>query len=84
MEAAFERGKIVITPKLPVGRSKFPSADDEYTPAERTAINRGIAQSEKEYKQGRSLGPFSTHEEFSASLHKQTAKLREKKIKRAR
>jgi bifunctional DNA-binding transcriptional regulator/antitoxin component of YhaV-PrlF toxin-antitoxin module len=83
VEAAFQRGKIVITPKLVTDGSRFPKADDEYTPAQRRAINRGIAQSEKEYKQGRSFGPFDTHEEFIASLHRQTPKPREKKIKRA-
>ena len=44
------------------------SADDEYTPEERRSIARGITQSEKEYSQGRSFGPFETHEEFIASL----------------
>lgn len=83
VEAAFQRGKIVITPKPVIDRSKFPNADDEHTPAQRRVINRGIAQSEKEYKQGRSLGPFSTHEEFIASLHRQAPKPRDKKIRRA-
>src|ERR1039457_4082185 len=83
VEAAFQRGKIVITPKLVIDRSKFPNADDEYTPAQRRAVNRGIAQSEKEIQHGRTFGPFNTHEEFIASLHKQTPKLRGKKIKRA-
>jgi hypothetical protein len=50
--------------------------------AQRRAINRGIAQSEKEYKQGRSFGPFSTHEEFIASLHKESARLSGTKRKR--
>ena len=68
--------------------SKFPSlpltslADDEYTPAQRLIIDRGIARSEKEYKEGRSFGPFKTHEAFIASLHMQAAKLRGKKTKR--
>ena len=83
VEAAFQRGKIVITPKLLSGSSEVPNADDEYTPAQRRAINRGIAQSEKEYKQGRSFGPFNTHEECIASLRKQPPKPREKKTKRA-
>src|ERR1017187_540342 len=78
-EAAFHRGKIGSTPQLAIDRAKFPSADDEYPPAQRRAVTRGIAQSEKEYKQGRSFGPFNTHEEFIASLHKQTPKLRGKK-----
>jgi|ERR1035441_2908147 AbrB family looped-hinge helix DNA binding protein len=83
VEAAFQRGKIVITPKPVAGRSNVASADDEYTPAQRRAIDRGIAQSEKEYKEGRSFGPFNTHEEFIASLHRHAPRPREKKIKRA-
>ncbi len=57
-------------------------ADDEYTPEQRRAIDRGIAQSEREYKQGHYFGPFATHEEFIASLHKEAGKLRAKKNKR--
>jgi len=46
-------------------------------------IDRGIAQSLKEFKQGRSYGPFETHTEFIASLHKEAKKPRGKKSKRA-
>ena len=45
-----------------------PKSDDEYAPAQRKAIDRGIAQSEKEYAQGKSYGPFGTAEEAIASL----------------
>ena len=55
---------------------KVPSAEDEYTAAERRAINRGIAQSEKEYQAGLAAGPFETHEEFIAALHAGAAKPR--------
>ena len=65
----FVRGKIIITPRLIIDRSKFPVADD-YTPAQRRAINRGIAQSEKEYRAGKAFGPYATHEQFIADLHK--------------
>jgi AbrB family looped-hinge helix DNA binding protein len=80
---AFQRGKIIITPRVAIDRSQFPNADDEYTPAQRKAINRGIAQSEKEYKQGKGLGPFDSHAEFIASLHKAVKKLDSKKNKPA-
>jgi bifunctional DNA-binding transcriptional regulator/antitoxin component of YhaV-PrlF toxin-antitoxin module len=83
VEAAFQRGRIVITPKLAANGSGLPKTDNEYTLAQRRAINKGIAQSEKEYKQGRSFGPFNTHAEFIASLHSQAPKPRGKKIKRA-
>jgi AbrB family looped-hinge helix DNA binding protein len=83
VEAAFQRGKIVLTPKLVIDRTKFPNADNEYTPQQRRAIDRGIAQSLKEFKQGRSYGPFDSHAGFIASLHRETKKLRGKKSKRA-
>lgn len=82
VEFSFQRGKIVITPKLIIDRSAFPSADTEYTAEQRRIVERGIAQSEREYKQGRSFGPFTTHEEFITSLHKEAAKLGAKKHKR--
>ena len=68
-------GVITIVPKLP-------ETDDEYTPAERRAIDRGIAASEKDYKEGRAFGPFKTHEEFIAALYAEGAKLRTPKRKR--
>jgi AbrB family looped-hinge helix DNA binding protein len=82
IEVSVQRGKIVLTPKAVVDRAQIASAHDEHTPAGRRAINRGIAQSEKEYKQGRSFGPFNTHEEFLASLHKESARLSGTKRKR--
>ncbi len=45
-----------------------PAADDEYTPAQRRAIDRGIAQSEKQYATGKSYGPFDTAAEAIASI----------------
>jgi AbrB family looped-hinge helix DNA binding protein len=77
VEASVQSGKIVLTPKLVIDPT-----DDRYTPAQRRAIDRGIAQSLREYKQGRGFGPFDTHEAFIASLHKEAAKLRAKKTRR--
>jgi hypothetical protein len=48
---------------------------------QRLAIDRGIAKSMKEYKQGKAFGPFGTHKEFISSLHKMTGKLPSKKAK---
>jgi AbrB family looped-hinge helix DNA binding protein len=53
---------ITILPKPRTG-------NDEYTPAERRAIDRGIAQSEKEYAAGKSYGPFKTAGEAIASIN---------------
>lgn len=71
------RGTITLLPK-------GASADDEYTPAQRRAIDRGVAQGEKEYRQGKTAGPFDTAEEFLADLHRESAKLDAKKRKRTR
>jgi AbrB family looped-hinge helix DNA binding protein len=79
----FTRGRIVITPKVVIDRSKFPTADDEYTPAQRRVIDARLAKSDEDIKHGRVYGPFETHQEFIASLHKESAKLRAKKSKRA-
>jgi bifunctional DNA-binding transcriptional regulator/antitoxin component of YhaV-PrlF toxin-antitoxin module len=79
LEFSARSGVITLAPK-----AASAEAEDEYTPAERRAIDRGIALSEKDYKEGRSYGPFATHEEFIASLNKESAKLRAKrKAKRA-
>ena len=83
VEASVQRGKIVLVPKLVIDRSKFPSAEDEYTPAQRRAIDRGILRSLKEYKQGRGFGPFETHKDFIASLRREAGNLRKKRSKRA-
>jgi AbrB family looped-hinge helix DNA binding protein len=56
---AFQRGKIVITPKLAIDRSKFPTADDEYTPAQRRVIDARLDKADAEIKAGRVHGPFS-------------------------
>ncbi len=61
---------ITIVPKVQGGPPEVQGRDDEYTPAERRAIDRGIAQSEKEYQQGKVAGPFATVEEFLTDLHR--------------
>ena len=48
---------------------KPPTADDEYTPAERRVTDHGIAQSEKDYAAGKSYGPFETAAEAIASIN---------------
>lgn len=70
-------GVITILPKLP-------TADDEYTPEQRRIIDAGLAKSDANIKAGRVYGPFSTHKEFIASLHKEAKKLGREKTKRFR
>jgi len=40
IEASVQRGKIVLTPKMAIDRSMFPTADSDYTPAQRRIIDR--------------------------------------------
>ena len=55
--------------------------DEEYTPRERRIIDASIAKGLADFKAGRTYGPFSTHKEFIASLHREIKKLRLKKTK---
>ena len=82
VEASFERGKIVLTPKLAVDRSKFPNADDELTPQRRKIIHAELAKADEDVECGRVYGPFETHEELIASLHKEARKLRPRRTGR--
>ena len=61
LEFSASSGVITIAPKATI-------ANDEYTPAERRAIDSGIAASEKQYAAGKSYGPFGTAAEAIASL----------------
>ena len=77
VEFSYRRGKIVITPKVVVDRSKFPNAIDEYTPPQRRLIDARLAESEEDLKQRRTHGPFNTADEMvahmKAALKKQAA-----------
>ena len=76
IEASVQRGKIVLTPKLVIDRSKFPTADDEYTPAQRRIIDARLAKADDDIKRGRVYGPFNTVEEMAASVEANIKKLR--------
>lgn len=70
---------------ITIAPRRLSTAAEEYTPAQRRLVNRGIAASEKDYREGRSYGPFGTHAEFISSLHAEAAKLdRRKKYRLAR
>jgi len=62
-----------------IDRSKFPSADGEYTAAQRRIIDRRLKKSDEDIKHGRVYGPFETHKDFMAALRREGAKLRAKK-----
>src|SRR5271168_2955052 len=74
VELSLKNGKTVITPKLVIDRSKFPSADDEYTPAERRIIDARLAKADADIRAGRVSKTFSDHGEFIAALRKEAAK----------
>jgi len=58
--------RIVITPQIVIDRSKFPAADDEYTPDERRALDASLTKAEK----GPYYGPFKNGAEVAAFLKK--------------
>ena len=66
----FKRGQIVITPTMVIDRSKFPTADDEYTPAQRRSIDARLAKAEK----GPFHGPFNSADETIAHMKAQLKK----------
>ena len=83
VELSLKNGKTVITPKLVIDRSQFPNADNEYTPAQRRAIDAQLAKSDADIQAGRMSRTFETAGEFLADLHQASAKLSAKKTKRS-
>jgi AbrB family looped-hinge helix DNA binding protein len=67
VEASVQRGRIVLTPKLAIDRFKFPNADSEYTPEQRSVIDARLAKARK----GPYHGPFDTAGEVIQFLHKE-------------
>jgi len=67
LEFKVSGGVIHIIPKLP-------SADDEYTPEQRRAVDRELAKGLHDIKKGRLHGPFDTHEGMIEFLHDQVKK----------
>ena len=74
LEFKVSGGIVSIVPKLP-------SANDEYTPAQRRVIDARLANSEADIKHGRVYGPFDTAEEMGASIEANIKKLRAAKRK---
>jgi len=60
--------RIVITPTLVIDRSKFPTADDDYTPAQRRIVEAQLAEGLADIRKGRVSPKFSTVDEMLASL----------------
>jgi AbrB family looped-hinge helix DNA binding protein len=79
VEVSIKATSIVLTPKIVIDRSKFPNADDEYTPAQRRAIDARLNESEKDIKKGRTFGPFNTADDMIASMK---AELKKRAVKK--
>src|SRR5690349_11932357 len=76
---AFKRGQIVITPRLVIDCSKFPTVDDEYTQAQRKIIHARLAKTDADIKAGRVSKAFSDPNEFLTDLHQAARKLSARK-----
>ena len=72
LEVKVSGGVITLLPKLP-------SADDEYTPGQRRAIDALIVNGLDDVKHGRVHGPFETHKEMIGFLHNEVKKAKAKK-----
>jgi bifunctional DNA-binding transcriptional regulator/antitoxin component of YhaV-PrlF toxin-antitoxin module len=68
--ATLQRGRIVLTPQFVVDRSGFPSAEGDYTPAQRRAIDARLAQARK----GQVRGPFDTAGEMVTAIEAELRK----------
>ena len=82
MEFSYQRGKIVITPRLVMGRSRLSNTADEYTPSQRSAIDARLSEGLADIKAGRTHGPFQTHEEMMAFLNKKPQERKSKRTKK--
>jgi bifunctional DNA-binding transcriptional regulator/antitoxin component of YhaV-PrlF toxin-antitoxin module len=74
------KGQVTIPTRL--RNQAGQNADDEYTPAQRRIIDARLAKSDEDIKHGWVYGPFDTHEEFLAALHKEAAQPVKKKTRR--
>lgn len=80
VEAAFQRGRIVITPKLVIRGPKSRAKDDEYTPGQRRVITASLTEAEK----GPYYGPFKNGDEVAVFLKRWKAKTKTRKSKNSR
>ena len=63
-------------------KGKTPLVAPDHTPTQCNAIDPAVAEGLDDIKHGRLQGPFSSHKEFIASLHRESRKLGTKKQKR--
>ena len=77
-----KRRRIVITPKMAIDQFSIPTADEEYTPAQRRIIDARLVMADADTEAGRVSKAFSDDGEFIAALHAEAARLSAKKPKR--
>lgn len=70
LEVTVNRGSFILRPKQITDRSTFPTADDEYTPAQRRIIDARLAKARTEIKKGKVSPAFATVEEMTEYLKK--------------
>jgi len=76
LEFRVSGGVITIVPKVR-------AAEDEITPAQRRLIDAQLEEGLADIAAGRVRGPFSSHREFTTSLHKEARKLSRENAKRS-
>ncbi len=77
LEFRVSGGIINIIPKLP-------TADDEYTPAQRKMLNAQLAEDLADIQAGRTAGPFNSADEMIAHMKSELKKRAAKKLKHPR
>ena len=77
LEFKVSGGIINIIPKLP-------TADDEYTPAQRKILNAQLVEDLADIKAGRTAGPFNSADEMIAHMKSELKKRATKKLTRSR
>jgi AbrB family looped-hinge helix DNA binding protein len=70
--------RIIVTPALAIDRSKLPSAEHEYTAAQRRMIIARLAEAEK----GPFFGPFKNGVQVAAFLKQWKARNKPAKLKK--
>lgn len=74
IEATFAHGKIILTPNIVLDRSRYPKADDEYTPEQRRSIDAQLKEAEK--------GPSTVHSMSMERSHSCAKKSRPGRVDR--
>ena len=80
VEARAERGKMILTPKPLVGRDRQRGVHASPAPSPRCPV----AQSLEQAKKGETYGPFETHQEMTAFLHRKVKEDRSRKARVAK